>query len=101
MKEKNIPLLKEASVSAPPNPPSLPLTHAYSHRHTGTPPIFLLAYSPLAMGILSGKYFGDDRGPTDARLNLFRGRYSEGESRYSLSNAATKLAYSFQLWKDL
>ncbi|XP_021730871.1 uncharacterized protein LOC110697799 [Chenopodium quinoa] len=54
--------------------------------------IFLLAYSPLAMGILSGKYFGDDRGPVDARLNLFRGRYSEGESRYSLSNAATKLA---------
>uniref|UniRef100_A0A803MWU0 NADP-dependent oxidoreductase domain-containing protein n=1 Tax=Chenopodium quinoa TaxID=63459 RepID=A0A803MWU0_CHEQI len=58
------------------------------------------AYSPLAMGILFGKYFGDDRGPADARLNLFKGRYSEGESRYSLSNAATKLAYSFQLWKD-
>uniref|UniRef100_A0A7N0TSG2 NADP-dependent oxidoreductase domain-containing protein n=1 Tax=Kalanchoe fedtschenkoi TaxID=63787 RepID=A0A7N0TSG2_KALFE len=42
--------------------------------------------SPLAMGILSGKYFSPDKGPKDARLNLFRGRYSEGESRYSLSN---------------
>ncbi|XP_021743945.1 uncharacterized protein LOC110709995 [Chenopodium quinoa] len=29
--------------------------------------------SPLAMGILFGKYFGDDRGPADARLNLFKG----------------------------
>ncbi|CAM8963223.1 unnamed protein product [Rhodiola kirilowii] len=56
--------------------------------------ISLLAYSPLAMGILSGKYFSPDKGPKDARLNLFRGRYSEGESRYNLSNknieAATK-----------
>lgn len=33
----------------------------------------LLAYSPLAMGILSGKYFSYDQGPADARLNLFRG----------------------------
>lgn len=35
--------------------------------------ISLLAYSPLAMGILSGKYLSPDKGPTDARLNLFRG----------------------------
>lgn len=35
--------------------------------------IFLLAYSPLAMGILSGKYFAGDGGPENARLNLFRG----------------------------
>lgn len=48
--------------------------------------ISLLAYSPLAMGILSGKYFSPDKGPKDARLKLFRGRYSEGESRYNLSN---------------
>ncbi|KAL3827884.1 hypothetical protein ACJIZ3_016686 [Penstemon smallii] len=47
--------------------------------------VSLLAYSPLAMGILSGKYFSLDGGPTDARLNLFRGRYAEGESRYNLS----------------
>ncbi|KAK9678048.1 hypothetical protein RND81_11G184600 [Saponaria officinalis] len=53
--------------------------------------VFLLAYSPLAMGILSGKYFSDG-GPTDARLNLFRGRYSEGESRYNLSKASLTAA---------
>ncbi|KAL5561595.1 hypothetical protein UlMin_031342 [Ulmus minor] len=54
--------------------------------------IMLLAYSPLAMGILSGKYFSPDGGPADARLNIFRGRYSEGESRYSLSNEIIKAA---------
>uniref|UniRef100_A0A7C8ZDC8 NADP-dependent oxidoreductase domain-containing protein n=2 Tax=Opuntia streptacantha TaxID=393608 RepID=A0A7C8ZDC8_OPUST len=54
--------------------------------------IFLLAYSPLAMGILSGKYLANDGGPPYARLNCFRGRYSEGESRYNLSKAATKAA---------
>ncbi|CAA0828566.1 NAD(P)-linked oxidoreductase superfamily protein [Striga hermonthica] len=47
--------------------------------------VFLLAYSPLAMGILSGKYLSLDGCPADARLNLFRGRYAEGESRYNLS----------------
>ncbi|KAK1386073.1 putative voltage-gated potassium channel subunit beta [Heracleum sosnowskyi] len=30
--------------------------------------ISLLAYSPLAMGILSGKYLSHDKGPTDARF---------------------------------
>ncbi|RWW42619.1 hypothetical protein BHE74_00051810, partial [Ensete ventricosum] len=34
--------------------------------------ISLLAYSPMAMGILSGKYFSAG-GPSDARMNLFRG----------------------------
>lgn len=49
--------------------------------------ISLLAYSPMAMGILSGKYHSsDDSGPLDARMNLFKGRYSEGESRYNLQN---------------
>ncbi|XP_047084525.1 protein tas-like [Lolium rigidum] len=49
--------------------------------------INLLAYSPMAMGILSGKYHSpDDKGPPDARMNLFKGRYSEGESRYNLQN---------------
>ncbi|KAK9282248.1 hypothetical protein L1049_005162 [Liquidambar formosana] len=52
----------------------------------------LLAYSPLAMGILSGKYFSPNGGPADARLNLYKGRYSEGESRYNLSNAILKSA---------
>ncbi|XP_028066612.1 uncharacterized protein LOC114269482 isoform X2 [Camellia sinensis] len=54
--------------------------------------VSLLAYSPLAMGILSGKYFSPDGGPADARLNLFEGRYSEGESRYNLSNTIVKNA---------
>ncbi|XP_021681396.2 uncharacterized protein LOC110665534 isoform X2 [Hevea brasiliensis] len=54
--------------------------------------ISLLAYSPLAMGILSGKYFAPNGGPVNARLNLFKGRYSEGESRYNLSNNMVKAA---------
>ncbi|CAN6558587.1 unnamed protein product [Malus baccata var. baccata] len=54
--------------------------------------IRLLAYSPLAMGILSGKYFSPDGGPPDARLNVFRGKYSEGESRYNLSNHIIRAA---------
>lgn len=37
--------------------------------------ISLLAYSPLAMGILSGKYFSPEGGPGDARLNLYKGSY--------------------------
>ncbi|GAU18766.1 hypothetical protein TSUD_80550 [Trifolium subterraneum] len=63
--------------------------------------ISLLAYSPLAMGILSGKYFSPDNGPPDARLNHFKGRYSEGESRYNLTNKAIKAAsrgYYFDYW---
>nr|GMD22121.1 protein tas-like isoform X2 [Ipomoea batatas] len=44
------------------------------------------------MGILSGKYFSPDGGPDDARLNLFRGRYVEGESRYNLSKARIRQA---------
>lgn len=46
--------------------------------------VALLAYSPLAMGLLSGKYSRKDRGPSNARLNLYRGRYAEAECRYSL-----------------
>ncbi|OAE34720.1 hypothetical protein AXG93_700s1020 [Marchantia polymorpha subsp. ruderalis] len=42
-------------------------------------------HSPLAMGLLSGKYLTPERGPKDARLNLYRGRYAEAESRYSFS----------------
>ncbi|KAH7523765.1 hypothetical protein FEM48_Zijuj06G0046800 [Ziziphus jujuba var. spinosa] len=54
--------------------------------------ISLLAYSPLAMGILSGKYLSPDGGPADARLNIFKGKYSEGESRYNTSNEIIKAA---------
>lgn len=54
--------------------------------------VCLLAYSPLAMGILSGKYLSPDGGPAEARLNLFRGKYAEGESRYSLSRSTVKKA---------
>ncbi|KAG2498164.1 hypothetical protein HYH03_003921 [Edaphochlamys debaryana] len=42
----------------------------------------LMAYSPLAMGLLTGKYLGADGGPPGARLNRYRGRYAEAESRY-------------------
>lgn len=44
--------------------------------------IGLLAYSPLAMGLLTGKYLASDGGPTNARLNKYKGRYAEAESRY-------------------
>ncbi|PRW60379.1 Aldo keto reductase [Chlorella sorokiniana] len=44
--------------------------------------VSLLAYSPLAMGLLTGKYLAADGGPLDARLNKYRGRYAEAESRY-------------------
>ncbi|KAJ7523312.1 hypothetical protein O6H91_18G046400 [Diphasiastrum complanatum] len=43
----------------------------------------LLAYSPLAMGLLSGKYLSHGGGPLDARLNLYKGCYAEAECRYN------------------
>lgn len=48
--------------------------------------VSLLAYSPLAMGLLTGKYTeaaepGRYSGPPEARLNRYRGRYAEAESR--------------------
>ncbi|KAL3137096.1 hypothetical protein ABBQ32_006680 [Trebouxia sp. C0010 RCD-2024] len=42
----------------------------------------LLAYSPLAMGLLTGKYLSPNGGPKEARLNKYKGRYGEAESRY-------------------
>ncbi|KAG6542699.1 hypothetical protein Mapa_015935 [Marchantia paleacea] len=56
------------------------LAECCHHQH-----VRLLAYSPLAMGLLSGKYLTPERGPKDARLNLYRGLYAEAESRYSFS----------------
>lgn len=44
--------------------------------------ISLLAYSPLAMGLLTGKYLDPGGGPPEARLNKYKGRYAEAESRY-------------------
>ncbi|KAK9856101.1 hypothetical protein WJX84_005029 [Apatococcus fuscideae] len=44
--------------------------------------VSLLAYSPLAMGLLTGKYLAADGGPPEARLNRYKGRYAEAESRY-------------------
>ncbi|WIA39322.1 hypothetical protein OEZ86_005436 [Tetradesmus obliquus] len=44
--------------------------------------VSLLAYSPLAMGLLTGKYLAPDGGPAAARLNKYKGRYAEAESRY-------------------
>lgn len=36
----------------------------------------LLAYSPLAMGLLSGKYLSDEGGSPEYRLNKYRGEMS-------------------------
>ncbi|GAQ90457.1 aldo keto reductasefinger RINkfl00642_0040 [Klebsormidium nitens] len=47
--------------------------------------VSLLAYSPLAMGHLTGKYLTGDGGPPGARLNKYRCRYAEAESRYSFT----------------
>ncbi|GAB4822478.1 hypothetical protein N2152v2_009524 [Parachlorella kessleri] len=44
--------------------------------------VSLLAYSPLAMGLLTGKYLGPGGGPPEARLNKYRSRYAEAEARY-------------------
>lgn len=44
--------------------------------------VSLLAYSPLAMGLLTGKYLTPGGGPRGARLNRYKGRYAEAESRY-------------------
>ena len=43
--------------------------------------VSLLPYSPLAMGLLTGKYAAGG-GPPTARLNKYKGRYAEAESRY-------------------
>ena len=52
----------------------------------------LVAYSPLAMGLLTGKYgAGGGAGPT-ARLNLYAGRYAEAEGRYSLARPNVRAA---------
>jgi hypothetical protein len=66
--------------------------------------VSLLAYSPLAMGLLSGKYLTPDGGPPDARLNLYRGCYAEAECRYSLSKpnvipAISVLSHPFYLYQ--
>lgn len=44
--------------------------------------VSLLAYSPLAMGLLTGKYLAPGGGPPESRLNKYKGRYAEAESRY-------------------
>jgi aryl-alcohol dehydrogenase-like predicted oxidoreductase len=60
----------------------------------------LLAYSPLAMGLLTGKYNkgNDFGGPPEARLNYYRGRYSEAEQRYERT---TKVTEAVHLYADL
>jgi len=63
--------------------------------------VHLLAYSPLAMGLLTGKYRHDfdnqhhpgedpgdrDRGREAYRLNVYKGRYAEAEQRYERTPA--------------
>lgn len=65
----------------------------FSH-HEG---IGLLAYSPLAMGLLTGKYHGGAR-PADARLSLFT-RFKRYDSPYAqaAADAYTDLARSHGL----
>ncbi|KAL6754151.1 NADP-dependent oxidoreductase domain-containing protein [Haematococcus lacustris] len=58
----------------------------------------MLAYSPLAMGLLTGKYLDPGGGPPEARLNKYRGRYAEAESRYGpRPNVAAAVAAYCQL----
>lgn len=45
----------------------------------------LLAYSPLAMGLLTGKYLSSNGDSSLYRLNKYRGRYAEAECRYSMA----------------
>eukprot|EP00271_Cylindrocystis_brebissonii_P000773 TRINITY_DN10984_c0_g2_i2.p1 TRINITY_DN10984_c0_g2~~TRINITY_DN10984_c0_g2_i2.p1 ORF type:complete len:437 (-),score=18.40 TRINITY_DN10984_c0_g2_i2:145-1455(-) len=52
----------------------------------------LLAYSPLAMGLLSGKYHSPGGTSAHARLNKYRGRYAEAEGRYPVQNSRVKEA---------
>ncbi|KAJ8604893.1 hypothetical protein CTAYLR_004306 [Chrysophaeum taylorii] len=63
------------------------LTEVCSPRHCD---VSLLAYSPLAGGILSGKYASDDP-PQNARLNLFPGfmdRYLNSRAREAVDEYA-------------
>lgn len=56
--------------------------------------VALLPYSPLAMGLLSGKYHdagGVSAGP-EARLVRYRGRYSEAEGRYPIDDPRVSAA---------
>ncbi|GAX82161.1 hypothetical protein CEUSTIGMA_g9589.t1 [Chlamydomonas eustigma] len=46
--------------------------------------VSLLAYSPLAMGLLTGKYNVPGAAGADARLIKYKGRYAEAESRYGM-----------------
>jgi N-acetyltransferase 10 len=48
--------------------------------------VSLVAYSPLAMGLLSGKYLAPGGAGPRARLTLYAGRYAEAEGRYSLGS---------------
>lgn len=48
--------------------------------------VSLIAYSPLAMGLLTGKYTRPGGAPATARLNLYKNRYAEAEGRYSLAS---------------
>eukprot|EP00897_Mesotaenium_endlicherianum_P004719 jgi/Mesen1/4275/ME000022S03564 len=54
--------------------------------------VSLLAYSPLAMGLLTGKYYMPGEGGPEARLNKYRGRYAEAEGRYPVENPHVKAA---------
>lgn len=61
--------------------------------------VALVAYSPLAMGLLSGKYGAAGRAGPQARLNLYAGRYAEAEGRYSMQRP--NVATAVQAYADL
>lgn len=42
----------------------------------------LLLYDAVCLSLLQGKYLAPGGGPPSARLNKYRGRYAEAESRY-------------------
>eukprot|EP00891_Asterochloris_glomerata_P007447 jgi/Astpho2/7447/fgenesh1_pm.00114_%23_28_t len=54
----------------------------------------MLAYSPLAMGLLTGKYMAGGGLPT-ARLNRYKGRYAEGEGRYGPTPARNRAVLGY------
>ena len=63
--------------------------------------VSLLAYSPLAMGILTGKYLHHNSSP-ESRLNKYKGRYGEAESRYGPRPSVTRAVGAYcDLAKDL
>jgi len=52
----------------------------------------------LALANVQGKYLAEDGGPQEARLNKYKGRYAEAESRYG---ARPNVVAAVQAYVDL